>query len=118
MGADRSPLQTRDFGGQPKRFLAWARTVSRPNMDVVPNVGLTPVAPALYTSHLQGSLLGVLEKWREWHLWLDRDDALLVQPYTFEDEGEELALGGWVGLPVQKIEKSLGTLRVWSRCSS
>ncbi len=30
---------------------------------------------------------------------MDGDDALLVQPYTLEDEREEVALGCWVCLP-------------------
>jgi hypothetical protein len=61
----------------------------------------------------------LLEEGREGHLWLDGDDALLVQPNALEDEGEELALGGGVALLAPEdrkvLEHPLGLVEVGDR---
>ena len=81
--------------------------------------GLTPVAPALYTPLLQRFLLGIAGRRARKRLWLDGDDALLVQPHALEDEREELALGGGVALPTPEdrrvFEHPLGLVEVGDR---
>jgi hypothetical protein len=62
MGADRSPLRARDFG-EPKRLLAWTKAISRPYMDVVPNEGSSPVAPAFVTPLFRSPFGGLVWLW-------------------------------------------------------
>jgi hypothetical protein len=57
------------------------------------------VNTSLFTHRICGGFCwALLEEGREGRLWLDGDDALLVEPYALEDEGEELALGGGIRL--------------------
>jgi len=61
---------------------------------VVPNDGRTPVVPVLYPRCWCWILALVLEEGEEWGLGLDGDDAVGVEPDIFEDQAEELSLGG------------------------
>jgi hypothetical protein len=69
--------------------------VLKPESDAVSRGGATPVAPVIYPRRFPVLLL---EERQERWLGLDRHHAVLVEPHAAEDEAEELALGGGVGL--------------------